>query len=119
MCTSKLTITQFFLELWEELQAGPQSGGSKNLTGGMSLEQVKDRTSSATGEDGGLFDEMVVAYSLRRKTAQDFLVSALAESHSKAFRSYIHRVQFTTVGDASVLGEPAYPACPSPEVIIY
>ena len=75
----------------------------------MSLEQVKDRTSSASGEDGGLFDEMVVAYSLRRKTAQDFLVSALAESHSKSFRSYIHRVQFTTVGDASVLGEPFLP----------
>jgi len=106
---------EFFLELWEEFQAGPQSGGSKNLTGGMSLEQVKDRTSSATGEDGGLFDEMVVAYSLRRKTAQDFLVFALVESHSKAFRSYMHRVQFTTVGDASVL-EDTWELSISPEL---
>lgn len=71
----------------------------------MSFDEVKDRTSNATGEDGGLFDEMVVAYSQRRKTAQDFLVSALAESHSKAFRPYVSRVQYTTVGDSSELGK--------------
>lgn len=71
----------------------------------MSFDEVKDRTSSATVEDGGLFDEMVVAYSQRRKAAQDLLISALAESHSKAFRTYASRVQYTTVGDSSVLGD--------------
>ena len=70
----------------------------------MSFDEVKDRTSSAMGEDGGLFDEMVVAYSQRRKVAQDLLVSALVESHAKTFRTYATRVQYTAVGDSSVLG---------------
>ena len=45
----------------------------------MSLEQVKDRTSNAVGsgsDEGGLFDETIAAYKLRRKAAGDFLVSA-------------------------------------------
>lgn len=73
----------------------------------MSFDEVKDRTSSAMGEseDGGLFDEMVAAYSLRRKTAQEFLVTALADSHHKAFRAYGSHVQFTTIGDSSTLGK--------------
>jgi len=76
-----------------------------NLAGGMSYEQVKDRTSSSVGteEDGGvLFDETIAAYSMRRKTALEFLVAAVAESHSKAFRPYLQRPQWTTINaDAS------------------
>lgn len=73
----------------------------------MSFDEVRDRTSSAMGEseDGGVFDEMITAYTHRRRAANDLLVSALAESHSKPFRSYGSRVQFTTVGDSSVLGK--------------
>lgn len=74
----------------------------------MSFDEVKGRTSSAMGEveqDGALFDEMIAAYAQRRKAAQDLLVSALANSHSKAFRDYASRAQFSTVGDASVIGK--------------
>jgi RAD50-interacting protein 1 len=55
-------------------------------------------------EDGALFDEMIAAYAQRRKAAQDLLVSALANSHSKAFRNYTSRAQFSTVGDTAVIG---------------
>lgn len=73
----------------------------------MSYEDVKDRTSTAVGqdnEDGALFDETVAAYSMRRKAAEELLVGALAESHGKAFRAYTTRVQWTTVGEAAILG---------------
>lgn len=56
-------------------------------------------------EDGGVFDEMITAYKLRRKAAHDMLVSALRESHWKPFRIYGSRVQFTIFGDLSVLGK--------------
>lgn len=73
----------------------------------MSYDDVKNRTSGIAGEesdDGALFDETVAAYSQRRKAGQDLLVGALVESHSKAFRAYCTRVQWTTVGDTAVLG---------------
>jgi RAD50-interacting protein 1 len=68
----------------------------------MTFDQVKDRTSSAMGMsgDGALFDEMIAAYSLRRKTAHEFIVSTLNNAHSKSFRTYSQRAQFTTIGDA-------------------
>lgn len=68
----------------------------------MSYDQVKDRTSATVGsdEDGGvLFDETVEAYGLRRKAAQEFLVSAVADSHYKAFRPYLQRPQWTTINE--------------------
>ncbi len=68
----------------------------------MSYDQVKDRTSSAVGseEDGGvLFDETIGAYALRRKTAQEFLVSAAVDSQHKAFRPYLQRAQWTTINE--------------------
>lgn len=101
---------EFFIELWEQLQAGPQLIGRPSSTGPMSFDEVKDRTSSAMGEneeDGALFDEMVATYTLRRTTAQDLLISALVESHSKSFRVYASRAQFSTIGDTSVLGKLA------------
>lgn len=73
----------------------------------MSFDEVKERTSSVMGEseDGGVFDEMITAYTQRRKAATDLLVSSLAESHSKPFRNYGSRAQFTTVGDTPVDGK--------------
>lgn len=73
----------------------------------MSYDDVKDRTSTAVGQhsdQGALFDETVAAYVARRKAAQELLIGALVESHNKAFRSYSHRVEWTTVGEAAVLG---------------
>jgi hypothetical protein len=74
----------------------------------MSIEDVKSRTSSAPSKvegDGALFDETVSAYTLRRRAAEDLLVSALSASHTKAFRAYTHNVQWTTIGESAVLGE--------------
>ena len=59
---------------------------------------------SENADAGGIFDETVSAYSSRRQNAEDLLVTALAHSHSKAFRSYLNKVQWTTVGDAAELG---------------
>ncbi|CAG9991437.1 unnamed protein product [Clonostachys byssicola] len=95
---------EFFIELWEQLQAGPKSSDQGNL----SFDEVKGRTSSAMGEveqDGALFDEMIASYSMRRSSAQALLVSALVDSHSKSFRGYSSRAQFTTIGDASDLAD--------------
>ncbi|KAI1112879.1 RINT-1 family protein [Nemania sp. NC0429] len=92
---------EFFITLWEELQArAHKNSGREILAGGMSHEHVKDRISSAVGtnEDTGiLFDETIAAYSARRKTAEEFLVSALIDSHQKAFRPYLGKPQWTTI----------------------
>lgn len=64
------------------------------------MEAVKDRISSAVGTDedtGILFDETIAAYSFRRKTAEEYLVSALIDSHQKAFRPYLGKPQWTTI----------------------
>ncbi|RSL93497.1 hypothetical protein CDV31_014700 [Fusarium ambrosium] len=100
---------EFFVSLWDELQTRAAQRKS-NITSTMSYEDVKDRTSTAVGqdnEDGALFDETVAAYSMRRKAAEELLVGALAESHGKAFRAYTTRVQWTTVGEAAILDEMA------------
>lgn len=54
--------------------------------------------------ESAIFDETVTAYTTRRKAAEDLLISALANDHAKAFRSYTQKVQWTTIGDAAVLG---------------
>ncbi|KAF4126036.1 RAD50-interacting protein 1 [Geosmithia morbida] len=89
---------EFFLELWEQLQAGSAKRGS-----GTDYEQGQPATSTPDS-DGALFDETAASYSLRRKTAQELMVSALSESHSKAFRTYRTRAQFT-MPDSSDLGD--------------
>ncbi|KAM5352021.1 hypothetical protein ACJ41O_004744 [Fusarium nematophilum] len=101
---------EFFVSLWDELQtrAAHRASQGNNITSTMSYDDVKGRTSTAVGqerEDGALFDETVTAYSMRRKAAQELLVGALVESHSKAFRAYSTRVQWTTVGETAVLDE--------------
>jgi hypothetical protein len=94
---------EFFVALWEQLQTRakkPEDQG--NLAGGMTYEQVKDRTSSAVGteeDDGVLFDETIAAYRQRRQRAQDFLVDAVVESHQKAFSAYLKRPQWTTINE--------------------
>ncbi|KAI1361540.1 RINT-1 family protein [Xylaria arbuscula] len=92
---------EFFVTLWEELQArARKNSDQQTLAGGMSHEAVKDRISSAVGTDedtGILFDETIAAYSFRRKTAEDYLVSALIDSHQKAFRPYLSKPQWTTI----------------------
>ncbi|KAF6825531.1 rint-1 family protein [Colletotrichum plurivorum] len=94
---------EFFVVLWDQLQARvTKDGEPSRMSGDMTYEEVKDRTSTAVGsdtDDGVLFDETIAAYSLRRKTAQEFLVSALADSHYKAFRAYATRTQWTTIND--------------------
>ncbi|TDZ34934.1 RAD50-interacting protein 1 [Colletotrichum spinosum] len=94
---------EFFVMLWDQLQSrAPRDGDSGRMSGDMSYEEVKDRTSAAAGsdaDDGVLFDETIAAYSLRRKTAQEFLVNAVADSHYKAFRAYATRTQWATISD--------------------
>lgn len=94
---------EFFVELWDKLQARARGGDDQdNLAGGMSYDQVKDATSATVGteEDGGiLFDETIAAYSARRRAAREFLVDALKDSHSKAFRPYLTRPQWSTISD--------------------
>ncbi|KAK7408276.1 hypothetical protein QQX98_009534 [Neonectria punicea] len=101
---------EVFVSLWDELQtrAAHRTSQGNEITSTMSYDDVKDRTSAAVGQegdDGALFDETVAAYSLRRKASQELLVSALVASHSKAFRAYTTRVQWTTVGDTAVLDD--------------
>ncbi|KAK4192189.1 RINT1-like protein [Podospora australis] len=94
---------EFFITLWEQLQSRAKASENQdNLAGGMSHDHVKDRVSAAVGSEedgGGLFDETIAAYSLRRKRAQEFLTEALVESHRKAFKAYLHRPQWSTFAD--------------------
>ncbi|KAI8943942.1 RINT-1 family protein [Xylaria longipes] len=92
---------EFFITLWEELQVrARKDSDQETLAGGMSHEAVKDRISPAVGTDedtGILFDETIGAYSFRRKTAEEYLVLALVDSHQKAFRPYLGKPQWTTI----------------------
>ncbi|GKT43393.1 Ran GTPase-activating protein 1 [Colletotrichum spaethianum] len=102
---------EFFVTLWDQLQGrATKEGETSRMSGEMSYEEVKDRTSAAVGSEGDegiLFDETIAAYSLRRKTAQEFLVNALADSHYKAFRAYSTRTQWTTISDSGSEVDPS------------
>ncbi|KAK1638683.1 RINT-1 family protein [Colletotrichum phormii] len=102
---------EFFVTLWDQLQGrATKEGETSRMSGEMSYEEVKDRTSSAVGSeanDGVLFDETIAAYNLRRKTAQEFLVNALADSHYKAFRAYATRTHWTTISDGGSEIDPS------------
>lgn len=95
--------------MWDQLQSrAARSSGEAHLSGDMSYEEVKDRTSTAVGsgnDDGVLFDETISAYSARRKAALEFLVTALVDSHNKAFRAYLTRTQWTTISEGSSAGK--------------
>lgn len=102
---------EFFVSLWDELQTRASSRRSAGITGSLSYDDVKGRTSSAVcheSDDGALFDETVAAYTQRRKAGLELLVGALVDANNKAFRPYTHNVQWTTVGDMAALG--TYPS---------
>lgn len=106
----KLTGRQFFVVLWEDLQARDRQQSKRNsAASGIEPESILGRVPSNLGDNGnndsGIFDETVSAYTSRRKAAEQLLINALADSHVKAFRAYINKVQWTTVGDAAVLGK--------------
>ncbi|CAM1503847.1 Fc.00g014380.m01.CDS01 [Cosmosporella sp. VM-42] len=101
---------EFFIILWEELQtrAAKKADQGNNITATLSYDDVKHRTSSAVGQktdDGALFDETVEAYRMRCKAGQDILAATLVESHSKAFKAYVNKVQWTTIGEAAELDD--------------
>ncbi|KAH9904449.1 RINT-1 family protein [Xylariomycetidae sp. FL2044] len=100
-----LSNEEFFITLWEQLQVrAKRSEYQNNVAGGLSQDDMKDRISSAVGSegDGGiLFDETIAAYSHRRKSAVDYLIAALIESHQKAFRPYLGKPQWTTISSDS------------------
>ncbi|KAI0381331.1 TIP-1 family-domain-containing protein [Hypomontagnella monticulosa] len=97
---------EFFVTLWDQLQSrAKNTNGDGNIATGMSYETVKDKTSADIGSDGDggiLFDETIAAYTHRRKTAEEYLVTALIESHQKAFRPYVAKAQWAIVDDAHV-----------------
>ena len=99
--------------MWDQLQArASKDTGEAPAAGDMSYEEVKDRTSAAVGsgdEDGVLFDETIAAYSQRRKTAGEFLVTTLTDSHQRAFKAYVTRTHWTTINDESSTGEFSSP----------
>ncbi|RYP74974.1 hypothetical protein DL771_002622 [Monosporascus sp. 5C6A] len=102
----KPTVGAFFITLWEQLQSRARNSDDEdNLAGGMSHDHVKNRTSAAVGSDGDggiLFDETIAAYSNRRKTAEQYLVTALIRSHQQAFRPYLVKPQWSSInGDTS------------------
>ncbi|OAQ66528.1 RINT-1 family protein [Pochonia chlamydosporia 170] len=103
---------EFFVVLWEDLQARDRQQSKRNsAASGIEPESILGRVPSNLGDNGnndsGIFDETVSAYTSRRKAAEQLLINALADSHAKAFRAYINKVQWTTVGDAAVLDDPS------------
>ncbi|KAF3763655.1 hypothetical protein M406DRAFT_279700 [Cryphonectria parasitica EP155] len=96
---------EFFVEMWDRLQARARgSDDQNNLAGGMSHDEVRGRTSQSvgsTGDGGILFDETIKAYAARRQQAQDWLIAAVQDSQSKAFRPYIQRTQWLTISEDS------------------
>lgn len=109
---------EFFVTLWDQLQGrATKEGETSRMSGEMSYEEVKDRTSAAVGSDadeGVLFDETIAAYTLRRKTAQEFLANALADSHYKAFRAYATRTHWTTISESGSESKSPSPPCVRP-----
>ncbi|OAA49622.1 RINT-1 family protein [Metarhizium rileyi] len=104
---------EFFVVLWEDLQARDAQRSKRNsAASGIEPEGILGRVPSSLGDGdgggGGIFDETVAAYSSRRKAAELLLVSTLANSHAKAFRAYVSKVQWTTVGEAAILDDPSH-----------
>lgn len=101
---------EFFVDLWDQLQArAHKSVDQGNLAGGMSHDEVKDRTSKTVGtgdNDGVLFDETIKAYCVRRTAAQDLLIEAVVRSHADSFRPYIQRAQWTVISEDPAAVDP-------------
>ncbi|CAK7236135.1 hypothetical protein SBRCBS47491_009533 [Sporothrix bragantina] len=118
---------EFFVALWDELEmrskqaeqaerGGAGGGNGAQLGGGLSVSHVRERMSSSGLVEGSgghgdgnmdednLFDGTIQSFKLRRKAAQDFLISTLADSHRKAFRPYALRTHWTTVAGSGGSG---------------
>lgn len=90
--------------LWEEIKGRvKQVEDQTNVIGGMSYDQVRDRTSSEIDSvgTGNIFDETIKFYTKRRERARAFLVDALAVSHQTAFRPYLSKAQWSIVSGDS------------------
>ncbi|KLU84774.1 RINT-1 family protein [Magnaporthiopsis poae ATCC 64411] len=112
---------EFFVVFWQELQdRAKKKEGQESIAGGLSFEDVKERTSAAVGSDGDgagavIFDEIIAAYSARRKAALKLIVSSLADAHYTAFRPYLRLGQWTTISDDPSQADPSQLAI-SPEL---
>ncbi|KAL8376756.1 hypothetical protein RB595_007737 [Gaeumannomyces hyphopodioides] len=110
---------EFFIVFWQELQGrAKKKEGQESIAGGLSFDDVKERTSAAVGSDGDgavIFDEIIAAYSARRKAALSLIVSSLADAHYTAFRPYLRLGQWTTISDDPSQADPSQLAI-SPEL---
>ena len=96
--------------LWDELHS--RDSKRQRTPTALSEDEMDPSEQVARGDkhkDNAIFDETVAAYAARRKAAEELLVAALADSHAKAFRAYTHKVQWTTIGEAAVLGTYSRP----------
>lgn len=90
-CLTEWGDEEFFTVLWDELL--------------RSDKNPEDDFQPSRDKDGAIFDETISAFAARRKAAEDLLVAALTEAHTKAFRGYTQKVQWTTVGEAAMLDD--------------
>ena len=81
----------FFLELWDELQFRARSRSRENFAGGMSVEDVAQRTSNIVGssdDSGALFDETAGAYRRLRIRSEGFIQELLVHDVQASMRPY-------------------------------
>ena len=81
----------FFLELWDELQDRALTSSGRILVGSMSLQYIKERTSSALGhpeEAGTLFDVTIENYHRLRTRAEHSIQEMLSRSIRDLIRPY-------------------------------
>lgn len=107
----------FFLELWEELQdrASQNTGGTRTVGHGLSVEEVAAKTSSSIrnaeemleSDGGALFDETATAYQRLRESSEAEIVRLLqinARNSLKPFQAIsVWASVSNTVSDASQL----------------
>ncbi|KAL5614984.1 hypothetical protein BROUX41_005050 [Berkeleyomyces rouxiae] len=91
---------EFFVAMWYELHGRTKKNDHRRVTSAVTIEQVKDRISTAVDsetKEGVLFDETITAYTRRRTAANEFLIAAVVESHSKALKLYTGSLRWTTL----------------------
>ncbi|CEJ91915.1 hypothetical protein VHEMI07598 [[Torrubiella] hemipterigena] len=90
-CLTEWGDEEFFTVLWDELLRSDKA--------------PEDDFQPSRDKDGAIFDETISAFAARRKTAEDLLVASLTDAHTKAFRGYAQKVQWTTVGESAMLDD--------------
>ncbi|MCJ1432553.1 hypothetical protein MMC27_001910 [Xylographa pallens] len=82
----------FFLELWDELQFRARSHSGQRFAGGLSVQDVAERTSSVVGshddETGALFDETASAYRRLRIRSESLVQDLLVHNVDRSLRPY-------------------------------